>query len=153
MECDASGVSIGGVLSQGGKLVAYFRENLNGPKLSYSTYEKEFYAIVCALQHWSHYLLPREFALYSDHKALTYLNHLQKLSPRHVKWVEFLQSFQFVIKHKAGKLNQVVDALSRRHSLLSTIQTTMFKFDHIKELYAVDPDFGEIWRICLEGPQ
>ena len=82
--------------------------------------------------------------LYSDHESLKYLNHQQKLSARHAKWVEFFQNFQFVIKHKAGKLNQVVDALSRRHSLLSTMQTTVFRFDHIKELYAVDLDFGKI---------
>ena len=91
--------------------------------------------------------------LYFDHEALKYLNHQQKLSARHAKWVEFLQSFQFVTKHKAGKLNQVANALSRRHSLLSTMQTTVFGFDHIKELSAVDLDFGEIWKRCLEGPQ
>ena len=55
-----------------------------------------------------------------------------------------------MIKHKAGKLNQVVDALSKRHSLLSTMQTMVFGFDHIKELYAIDLNFG---KMCLEGPQ
>ncbi|XP_060177884.1 uncharacterized protein LOC132607823 [Lycium barbarum] len=114
VECDASGVGIGGALSQAGKPIAYFSEKLGGPKLRYATYEKEFYAIIRVLQHWSHYLLPREFVLYSDHEAIKYLNHQQKLNARHAKWVEFLQNFQFVIKHKAGKLNQVADALSRK---------------------------------------
>ena len=75
VECDASRVGVGGVLSQGGKPVAYFSEKLNGPKLRYSTYDKEFYAIVCTLQHWSHYLFPCKFVLYSNHEALKYLNH------------------------------------------------------------------------------
>ena len=33
------------------------------------------------------------------------------------------------------------------------MQTTVFDFDHIKELYATDPDIGETWRRCLEDPQ
>ena len=88
--CDASGVRIGGVLSQEGHPIAYFSEKLNDAKLKYSTYDKEFYAIVQALQYWRHYLLPQEFVLYSDHEALRFLNSKKKLNSRHASWVEFL---------------------------------------------------------------
>jgi hypothetical protein len=50
LECDASGIGLGGVLLQDGKLVAYFSEKLSRPVLNYSTYDKELYALVRTLQ-------------------------------------------------------------------------------------------------------
>ena len=72
--CDASGIGIGGVLSQENHPIAFFSEKLNDDKLKYSMNDKELYAIVQALKYWRHYLLPQESVLYSDHEALRFLN-------------------------------------------------------------------------------
>ena len=50
LEVDASNVGIGSVLLQGGHPIAYFSEKLKGAQLNYSTYDKELYALVRALQ-------------------------------------------------------------------------------------------------------
>ena len=83
VECDAFGLGISGILSQEHHPIAYFSEKLNDAKLRYSTYDKEFYAVVEALRHWCHYLLPKEFVIYSDHDALRHLNSQKKLNFRH----------------------------------------------------------------------
>jgi len=52
IECDVSGAGIGVILMQDYKPVAYFSEKLHGTTLNYSTYDKELYALVRALQTW-----------------------------------------------------------------------------------------------------
>ncbi|RDX61868.1 Retrovirus-related Pol polyprotein from transposon 17.6, partial [Mucuna pruriens] len=71
--------------------------------INYSTYDKELYALVKALQVWQHYLLYKEFVIHSDHEYLKHLKDQNKLNKRQVKWVEFLKQSLYVIKHKQGK--------------------------------------------------
>ncbi|KAE8681373.1 putative CCCH-type zinc finger family protein [Hibiscus syriacus] len=151
VNCDASGVGIGGVLSQAGPLVAFFSEKLSGSKKNYSTYDLEFYAIVQSLKHWRHYLVQKEFILFTDHEALKYINGQHKLSRRHAKWVAYLQEFTFTLRHQAGSLNRVADALSRRTLLLTTMSTKVAGFETFTDMYAADPSFGRIFQEVTEG--
>ena len=113
--------------------------------MNYSTYDKELYILVCALQTWQHYLHPKEFVLHTDRKSLKYLMSQNKLSERHARWVAFIDSFPFVIKFKTGKSNVVADALSRRYTLITTLDAKLLGFKFIKDLYETNLDFGEIF--------
>jgi hypothetical protein len=151
LKCDASGIGLGGVLLQDGKPVTYFSEKLSGPFLNYSTYDKELYALVRTLKIWHHYLWPKEFVIHSDHESLKYICSQGKLNRRHAKWVEFIESFSYIIKHKKGKENIIADALSRRYTLLIQLDCKIFGLDTIKTQYVNDVDFKYVLLHCKDG--
>jgi hypothetical protein len=103
IECDVSRICIEAILMQDKRPIAYFSEKLNGTTLNYPTYDKELYAIVSALETWQHYLWHREFVTHTDHQSLKHLKGQGKLSRRHAKWVEFIETFPYVIKYKQGQ--------------------------------------------------
>jgi hypothetical protein len=78
--CDASGFAIGAELSQDNRPVAYVSEKMNETKIKYSMYDKEFYAVIQALKKWRHYLVLKEFVLYSDNQALQFITRQEKLN-------------------------------------------------------------------------
>ncbi|KAA0067527.1 Transposon Ty3-I Gag-Pol polyprotein [Cucumis melo var. makuwa] len=152
IECDASGIGIGAVLMQEKQPIMFFSEKLNGAQLNYSTYDKELHALVRALKVWQHYLWPKEFVIHTDHESLKHLKGQTKLNKRHAKWVEFIETFPYVIHYKKGKDNMVADALSRRYALFSSLSAKVLGFKHMIELYKVEKsEFYDVYAQCLEG--
>ena len=130
------------------KPIAFFSEKLGLATLKYLTYDKELYALVRALQTCEQYLWSKEFVIHTDHGSLKHLKGQHKLNKRHAKWIEFIETFPYMIKYKKGKENIVVDALSRRYVFLTTLETKLLGFEQIKNLYATDSDFKEIYASC-----
>ena len=116
--------------------------------MNYPTYDKELYALVRALETWQHYLWPKEFVIHTDHESLKHLKGQGKLNRRHAKWVEFIETFPYVIKHKQGKENIVANALSRRDAVVSTLNAKLLGFEYVKEFYANDDDFASVYGAC-----
>ena len=146
IECDASGIGIGAVMMQDKRPIAYFSKKLGGATLNYPTYDKELYALARALQVWQHYLWPKEFVIHTDYESLKHLKGQHKLNKRHARWVEFIETFPYVIHYKQGKENVVADALSRRYVLLSSMETKILGFEHLKSCYTDDLKFQKAFR-------
>ncbi|XP_058734008.1 uncharacterized protein LOC131605698, partial [Vicia villosa] len=75
--CDASDYAIGAVLGQRkGKIfhvIHYASKVLNDAQVNYATTEKEFLAIVYALEKFRSYLIGSKVVIYTDHAAIKYL--------------------------------------------------------------------------------
>lgn len=71
----------------------------------------------------------------------------------HARWFSFLQKFEFTIKHRSGQSNKVVDALSKRNTVLSILRTEVIDFESMKDLYATDEDFFDIWDQCKSNTE
>ena len=65
--------------------------------------------------------------------------------------MEFLENFPYIIKHKKGNDNVIVDALSRRYAMLSQLDCRIFGLESIKEQYALDLDFKDVLLNCRDG--
>jgi hypothetical protein len=73
VEIDACAHGTGVVLMQKGQLVAYLSQALGDKHQHLSIYEKEFLALIMAVERWRHYLQRQEFIILTDHKSLAYL--------------------------------------------------------------------------------
>ncbi|GJR43651.1 ty3-gypsy retrotransposon protein [Tanacetum coccineum] len=113
VETDASGTGIGAVLCQNGHPIAYLSKTLATKHQSLSTYEKEFLAIVAALEKWKGYLLDRHFKIRIYHFSLKYLLNQKMTTHFQLKWLPKLLRYDYEILYKKGSENVVVDALSR----------------------------------------
>lgn len=62
--------------------------------------------------------------------------------------MEYLQSFNFVLKHISGQANKVADALSRKALLIQESTMQVLGFEHLHDLYQMDTDFKEAYEAC-----
>jgi hypothetical protein len=84
------------------------------------------------LHTWQHYLWSRELIVHSDHESLKYLKGQANLNKRHARWIEFIETFPYIIKYKKGKDNIIADALSRCYNMLSQLDYKIFGLETLK---------------------
>ena len=115
--CDASDYAIGVVLGQRedkkASVIYYASKTLDSTQANYTTTEKEFLAIIFALEKFRSYIVGSPVTIFTDHVALKYLLSKQDTKPWLTRWILLCQEFNLTIKDKKGVENVVAGHLSR----------------------------------------
>ena len=112
--CDASGIGLGCVLMQEGRVIAYDSRLLRKHEVNYPMHDLELAVVVHALKIWRHYLLGNVCHRYTDHKSLKYIFTQPELNMRQRRWLELIKDYNLEVHYHLGKANVVADALSRK---------------------------------------
>lgn len=117
LDTDASGVGIGGVLSQiqagRERVIAYASRSTNKAERNYCITEQELLAVVYMIQYFRQYLLGRHFTVRTDHQALVWLFSMKEPNGKIARWIEILSAYDFSVEYRPGTKMGHCDALSR----------------------------------------
>lgn len=118
LQCDASDEAAGAALGQiqEGKevVIAYYSHKWGKHEKNWGPTEKEAGSVLFSIKHFRSYLWGRPFTVVTDAMALTHIRTIQTDgSSRLSRWAMELNSYQLTIKHRAGRLQVVPDAISR----------------------------------------
>ncbi len=96
--------------------VAYFSKKHNSVECNYEIYDKELMIIVCAFEKWWSELKDFIYSIemITNHKNLEYFMSIKQLSRCQARWSEFLSRFNYCIAYHFNKINDKLNALTRR---------------------------------------
>lgn len=113
LETDASGSGVGAVLVQNQRPIAFMSKTLCPRNQALSIYEREFLAVLMAVQKWKTYLQGHKFIIKTDQQALRHLLDQRVMNPTQQRWLTKLLGLNYEIQYRKGAENRAADALSR----------------------------------------
>ncbi|GKB18022.1 putative reverse transcriptase domain-containing protein [Tanacetum coccineum] len=134
--CDASGLGLGCVLMQRGKVIAYASRQLKIHEKNYMTHDLELGVVVFALKIWRHYLYGTKSVIYTDHKSLQHIFSQKELNMRQRRWIELFSNYDCEIRYHPSKANVV--------PLKGDVRTLIMDEAH-KSKYSVHPGADKMY--------
>lgn len=166
---DACDTGIGAVLAQEvdgiERVIQFASRTLQPGERKWCVREKEALAILWACETFRVYVYGTRFTVETDHHSLQWLLNAKE-PPRLVRWALRLAEFDFEIKYRKGKANQVADALSRlpldppavededRHDQLLIVRANLITkelkltSEEVIEAQASDPELNPLIETC-----
>lgn len=160
VETDASKVAVGAVLCQRGEdgkvhPIEYASRTMTAAERGYSACEQESLAVVFALRKFRLYLLSSiPFELITDHDALRFAFTKRDIHGRLARWLDFLAEYDYVTKHRKGRLHVVPDFLSRIEGKVASENEGQDEGDLVtvvQEESEYEPELYEVFWFLKDG--
>eukprot|EP00253_Pinus_taeda_P009629 PITA_09629 len=152
---NASDTAIGVVLGQeenGLPYAIYFiSKNMTPAELNYTVTEKEFLAVIYAINKFRHYITGYTTFVHTDHSAIKYLMNKSVTNARVTRWLLLLQEFDITIVDRPGKENVFDDFLSQLKTNENILVDDSFPNEYLFAISAHSPWYVDIANYLVEG--
>ena len=124
LHTDFSHVAISAILEQvkadnKAHVISYASRTCSPAEAKLGPTDGELLAIVYAVEKFHPYIAGTKFVLVTDHHALIHLQTAKTKNAKLARWAMKLAPYDFTIKHRAGRIHNNADGLSRAHALPS----------------------------------
>jgi hypothetical protein len=131
--------------------IYFISKNMTLAELNYTVTEKEFLAIIHAINKFRHYITSYSTLVHTDHSAIKYLMKKPITNARVTRWLLLLQEFDITIVDRLGKENVVVDFLSRLKPDDDTLVDDSFSDEYLFVVSAHSPWYVDITNYLVAG--
>ncbi|GJS79451.1 putative reverse transcriptase domain-containing protein [Tanacetum coccineum] len=148
--CDVSGLGLGYVLRERGRVIAYASRQLKIHEKNYTTHDLELGAVVFAFNIWKHYLYGTKSIIYTDHKSLQHIFNQKELNMRQHRWIKLFSDYDCEIRYHPEMLRGLDKQMEHRSNgtwyyldriwvrLMGDVRTIIIDEAH-KSKYSVHP--------------
>eukprot|EP00253_Pinus_taeda_P008259 PITA_08259 len=120
-------------------------------ELNYTVTEKEFLAVIHAINKFRHYITGYTTFVHTDHSAIKYLMNKSITNARVTRWLLLLQEFDITIVDRPGKENVVADFLSRLKTNENVPVDDSFPDEYLFAVSAHSPWYADIANYLVAG--